>query len=118
MEDIILVLVENLILAIQTYNERLLYRSPQDPQMDMDRGAINALVKVLSQLGYPPKWGKGSVWSTGKSRSEEGFGYLYFPKNSKEFDEMRIHKICGFERGIYWFVDGRGAIVRYNRRSN
>ena len=106
-------MIQKLILAIYEYNKRLQFRDPSDIQCIYWRGRAESLMDLLESLGYPVTHGTGSIWSSGRSRYAEGYGYMTFSKNQKEFEELGIHAKHGFENGIYWFVDGRGVPTMY-----
>lgn len=113
---VISVLVERLILSMQAYNELVLHQSPQSPSSLKCRGAIEELSKTLESLGHPPTVGTGSFKAYVGSKRVYGYGYVTFPKSRKEFNEWGVYRICGFEREIYWLINGDGSLTSYSRK--
>ena len=107
------VVINQLILSMYEYNKRMQFRDPSDNQSFYAKGRVESLMDCLKALGYPVTYGYGAVWSSGKSKYINGYGYITFSKNLKELEESGIHTAHGFENGIFWFVDGRGIPTIY-----
>ena len=113
MEMCLSVLIKSLIMTIYDYNRMVQFRNIEDSRIGYYRGKVDALMDALKELGHPVTWGYGALWSSGKSKYENGYGYITFSKSDAELKETDIYETHGFENGIYWFIDGNGYSTAY-----